>query len=139
MKFKSRTTTLLAMSALVVSSALFAGAGSASAVGNYSHATLYTINSDGSQSVAGQAIWSKDPTGSDPGDALRATDMHADGYGIVAHLSTGRKASTAGHNSPYKSPWVTGNLTEGNSYQMWACFISGGVEFGCGTKITVTA
>lgn len=139
MKFRSRAATLLATSALVVGSALLGGAGSASAADNYTYATLYTISSNGFQVVAGGAIWSMDPTGGNPGDALRAQDVYADGAGIVAHLSTGRKVSTAGHASPYTTPWKTGNLEEAHFYQIWACFVSGGVEYGCGTKVPVIA
>ncbi|MER6812025.1 hypothetical protein ABT299_22385 [Spirillospora sp. NPDC000708] len=68
---------------------------------------------------AGYAMWNGDPSGSWPGDALRAYDGLADGWGVVANLSTGRTATTVGHNAPYYSPWATGDLTEGNHYDMY--------------------
>lgn len=80
---------------------------------------------------AGYATWSQDPCDGDPGDALAASDVNPDGYGINAHLSTGRKATTAGHNSPYTSPWKTGDLPEDQTYVMWACAEKGGVEYAC--------
>ncbi len=85
----------------------------------------------------GYALWSRDPCGSDPGDALKAGDEYADGYGIHAYLSTGRMASTAGHSSPYESPWVTGNLPEDTAYGMNACLEKGGVDYACTAGITV--
>ncbi|MFE2925734.1 hypothetical protein [Streptomyces goshikiensis] len=80
---------------------------------------------------AGEAIWSQDPQGSDPGDALMAYDGLADGLGIHAYLSDGRKASTAGHASPYYSKWVTGNLTEDHWYTMTVCTEKGGRDITC--------
>ncbi|WP_225830909.1 hypothetical protein [Streptomyces sp. NK08204] len=80
---------------------------------------------------AGEAIWSQDPANGDPGDALRAYDGLADGLGIHAYLSDGRMASTAGHASPYYSPWVTGDLPEGNWYRMTVCTEKSGVDISC--------
>ncbi len=84
---------------------------------------------------AGQGWWSADPGGdingdgrADPGDALSATDEVADGWGVEAHLSTGRVASTRGHSSPYWSPWVTGNLPEDTYYLMWVCVVRGSAQ-----------
>jgi|tagenome__1003787_1003787.scaffolds.fasta_scaffold20976185_4 hypothetical protein len=90
-------------------------------------------------SWAGYAEWSQDPCGGDPGDALSATDELADGYGINAHLSTGRVATTAGHSSPYTSKWKTGDLTEDKTYLMWTCVEKGGVEYGCTGGIYVSS
>ncbi len=58
------------------------------------------------------------------GDTLIAYDGLPDSYGIVAHLSTGRVASTAGHDANYTDE-VSGNLPEGNPYTMWVCVVKG--------------
>lgn len=80
---------------------------------------------------AGEAIWSQNPHGSDPGDALMAYDGLADSLGIHAYLSDGRMASTAGHGAGYYSKWVTGNLPEGHWYTMTVCTEKGGVDISC--------
>lgn len=69
------------------------------------------------------------------GDKLEARDLLADGYGIEAHLSTGRVATTDGHASPYTAT-KTGNLPEGNSYQMWVCVFGHGYKT-CSNKVWV--
>ena len=69
--------------------------------------------------IGGYGQWSDDPVGSTPGDAIKACDTVADGWGIETWLDYNRDgyvdriASTRGHNSPYCSGWVTGNLAEG--------------------------
>lgn len=97
------------------------------ASGNYWDVVIY--NGNGQETGMGQ--WSQDPQDGNPGDALRAYDALADGYGIHAYLSDGRMASTAGHSSPYWSPWVTGNLPEGNWYTLTVCTEKGGVNYSC--------
>lgn len=67
----------------------------------------------------GLALWDSD------GDKLQATDPYADGWGVIAHLSTGRVASTRGHSAPYISPWVTGDLPENHAYTMWIEMVRG--------------
>jgi hypothetical protein len=64
------------------------------------------------------------------GDLLIAHDRLADGYGIEAHLSTGRVASTAGQSSPVTVE-KPGNLTENRSYEMWVCVVKGSFERCC--------
>jgi len=73
---------------------------------------------------AGQVEWNPDPDDSGPGDTLYAYDPAADGWGVEAHLSTGRVASTRGHPSPY---WAqkSGNLPEDHNYKMWLKFVKG--------------
>lgn len=67
----------------------------------------------------GYGQWNPDPSGSIPGDSIRACDTTADGYGIETWLDINRNgsidriASTRGHNSPYCSPWASGNIAEG--------------------------
>jgi hypothetical protein len=48
----------------------------------------------------GDAEFDADPDALHPGDSIRATDSFADGWGVTAHLSTGRSISTRGHDSP---------------------------------------
>lgn len=74
-------------------------------------------NTDGN--YVGLALFDQDPMYGHPGDALYATDAYADGWGVIAHLSTGRTASTVGHSAGYTTPAVTGNLPEGHTYSMW--------------------
>lgn len=87
---------------------------------------------------AGSANWNGDPRGATPGDALAAYDNLADGYGIVARLSTGREASTLGHTAGYFTGWVTGNLPEGHHYQMWVSIQKGTTSISS-DPITVTS
>ncbi len=101
----------------------------------YTYADLYL--SDGRD--AGFAEWSRDPCGGDPGDSLRAWDGLADGYGIYAYAGTGWIANTAGHDSPYYSPWATHNVAEGSQYNMEACREKGGKLYECSKIVTVTA
>lgn len=103
-----------------------------------SSAKVWTIDVYNNGHYAGSANWNGDPRGSTPGDALLAYDSLADGYGIVAHLSTGRTASTLGHTAGYSSGWVTGDLPEGNHYDMWVS-IQKGTSSVSSAKVTVTA
>ncbi|MES4907314.1 MULTISPECIES: hypothetical protein [unclassified Streptomyces] len=78
---------------------------------------------------AGYAEWRQDPGNGYPGDAMRAHDRNADGYGIEATLTyDNRKATTRGHNAPYDSPWATGNLPEDRKYVMRVCVVRGTAE-----------
>ncbi|MEG3628908.1 hypothetical protein [Streptomyces poriticola] len=86
---------------------------------------------------AGYANWFADPQAGWPGDLITAYDSKSDGYGIEAHLSNGRVASTRGHNAPYTDK-ASGNLPEGKSYKMWVCLVKGSWS-SCSSKITVTA
>lgn len=94
---------------------------------------------------AGTGYWNQDPGGdlngdgrTDPGDALIAYDGAADGWGVEARLSTGRIATTRGHNSPYWSPWATGDLPEDRTYTMQMCLVRG-TSVHCGTSVLVTS
>lgn len=101
------------------------GAGTASAEDSFSFS--YATQPDGDDGAinvtnnswndkAGSAIWETD------GDAISASDELPDGYGIEAHLSTGRIASTRGMASP---AYVrkTGDLLENTRYTMWVCVV----------------
>ncbi|WP_329246008.1 hypothetical protein OG223_11240 [Streptomyces sp. NBC_01478] len=65
-----------------------------------------------------------DPT---PGDAIRACDDDADGWGVTAYLDVGRNgtwdrtSTTAGHAAGFCSGWETGNLTENTKVTLKAC------------------
>lgn len=73
----------------------------------------------------GEAFFDSDPVGGAPDDSLYATDAYGDGWGIVAHLSTGRTASTAGHAAPYTTPAISGDLPEQQPYLLWAELVKG--------------
>ncbi|GHJ56792.1 hypothetical protein Nm8I071_60990 [Nonomuraea sp. TT08I-71] len=80
--------------------------------------------------TAGYGWFHADPVGSTPGDALKACDLDADGYGVKAWLynrNTGnliRTASTAGHSSPYCTGWQTGDLPEQTPVWLKVCKVS---------------
>ncbi|MCL7382443.1 hypothetical protein [Streptomyces sp. 35G-GA-8] len=98
---------------------------------------VINVNNNTWGESAGNGWWRADPIGGSTGDTLIADDVLPDGYGIEAHLSTGRVASTAGHSSPY-SKEVSGNLTEGNTYQIWVCVVKGSFSK-CSSKFNVKA
>lgn len=104
--------------------------------GNYYYIELY-LNGN----VAGEATFSADPMGSSPGDSIMAFDATSDGWAVETKLQVGsetRIASTKGHNAPYHTPWVTGNLPEGQTYQMKGCVIGGSTTM-CTPPDTVTS
>jgi hypothetical protein len=71
--------------------------------------------------MGGYGVWSADPSGSNPGDAIKACDTAADGWGIRVTLYTAgssRTVTTQGHASPYCTGWGTGNLAEGTVVQI---------------------
>ncbi|UUU32480.1 hypothetical protein JIX56_22670 [Streptomyces sp. CA-210063] len=140
----ARKTASFLTTALLVGGAMAAGTGTASAAPSITWGTVvFTESGDRTISIyadgvfAGSGEWQKDPSGSNTGDTLVAWDPVADGYGIEAHLSTGRIATTRGHNSPYEVK-VSGNLPEGNKYTMWVCLVRGDYR-GCTSKYSVTA
>lgn len=138
MRFTRRTATLTASATLLVGGLLTAGTGPAQAdgtptvtmgtdtSGNYTYVDIYENGR-----LAGGAWWSRNPTNGDPGDALAAQDLLADGYSIDAQLSTGRVATTSGHDAPYVSPWKTGDLPENQEYFMRACLEKGDADQLC--------
>ncbi|MBO1335122.1 hypothetical protein [Streptomyces sp. VRA16 Mangrove soil] len=124
---KMRTGALLAAATLLATAATALGSGTASAATSFytvcrhlsSPSEWEAIAYDQDDHYVGLALFDQDPYGSSPGDALYATDSYADGWGVVAHLSTGRTASTRGHSSPYTAGPVTGDLPEGNHYYLY--------------------
>ena len=123
--------------ALLTATAVFAGTGATLGTSTASAAPVFRfdgfpISGPGGKnfqitvfnnsSRAGSASWVADPVANSAGDTLAAYDGLPDGYAIEAHLSTGRVASTRGHNSPYFIE-KSGNLPEGNSYTMWVCVV----------------
>ncbi|MFJ2946561.1 hypothetical protein ACIO8H_02780 [Streptomyces sp. NPDC087226] len=93
---------------------------------------------------AGSATWNQDPSGSTPGDAIRACDTKSDGWGIEAALDYNydgvidRYVDTRGHNAGYCSPWKGGDLPEGKSVRMYVTPVKGG-SYGPSTYIDVAA
>ncbi|MDH2389034.1 hypothetical protein QCN29_09565 [Streptomyces sp. HNM0663] len=83
--------------------------------------------------LAGSGYFNADPSGSVPGDAIRACDLSADGVGIEVRMDinpsgawrTDRVASTRGHNSPYCSPWMSGNIAEETTVALKICAVKG--------------
>jgi hypothetical protein len=96
--------------------------------------------------LLGWAGWSRDAGHGDydrngrldPGDAILASDNAADRRAVQARLSTGRIASTRGHNAPYNTGWKTGNLPEGHTYILRACLAWGSSTY-CSPGGRVTA
>jgi hypothetical protein len=142
---------LLASAAVMAGATLSAGASSADAATPGGALRVERVASpDGvgvitwylwtGDTLRGKFQWSDDPNGSNPGDSMRVTDSYADGEGIEADLITdpARIATTAGHNSPYTSPWNTGNLPEGGEYSVYLYLVAGGVSTYLQT-VTVTA
>lgn len=86
---------------------------------------------------AGRAWWNADPSNPAPGDAIKACDDRADGWGIIVSLDIGRdgdidrEATTQGHSSGYCTPWVSGDIVEGTPVTIHACKISGRVTEKC--------
>ncbi|MFC8587720.1 hypothetical protein ACFUGD_24685 [Streptomyces sp. NPDC057217] len=99
--------------------------------------TAILVSNESMGREAGQAEWWQDPSGGLPGDTLAVSDHLADGYGIEAHLSTGRVATTRGHNSPY-STYKSGDLPEDHVYKMWVCVVKGSWQK-CSSKIDVAS
>ncbi|MFE0806159.1 hypothetical protein ACFW4M_02205 [Streptomyces sp. NPDC058794] len=100
--------------------------------------TIYAPNS------AGSATFNADPSGSIPGDAIRACDTKSDGWGIEAALDynfdgiVDRRVDTRGHTAGYCSPWKSGDLTEGKSVRLYVVPVKGS-SYGPWTYIDVVA
>ncbi|MDX3073260.1 hypothetical protein ACIP98_19790 [Streptomyces sp. NPDC088354] len=138
-KSRNRIATVLAATAVAVGVSFGAGAGAATAAPRLT----YTWSSyDNGESVvlylyadgdyAGYVNWNADPDSfGTPGDALRAHDDTADGWGIEGRVLSAqvyRTASTRGHSSPYTTPWQTGDITEGHRMLLDACLVKGSEE-----------
>ncbi|GAA2338358.1 hypothetical protein OKJ48_09915 [Streptomyces kunmingensis] len=79
-----------------------------------------------SGSSPGYVEWNPDPYNGIPGDSMRVCDTKEDGWGITAKLRkdddgqyNDRTVTTRGHNSPYCSPWASGNLPENTIVGLW--------------------
>jgi len=134
--WSKRLVTLLAASAVMVGVSFGTGAGTAVAAPKLTYdsswyqsgkSVVVYLYADGD--YAGYVNWNADPEGNDPGDALRAKDVAADGWGVEGTVSEPgwlvREASTRGHSSPYTTPWQTGNLIEGTPYSLTVCLVKG--------------
>ncbi|MFD3540410.1 hypothetical protein ACFWUQ_13040 [Streptomyces sp. NPDC058662] len=97
--------------------------------------TAITVFNETEQEEAGSGQWWRDPAHGATGDTLAVYDDLADGYGLEAHLSTGRLASTRGQNSP-SYDIVTGDLPEDRQYEMWVCVVKG-TWSKCSPKVAV--
>ncbi|MEH0844531.1 hypothetical protein V6U81_19295 [Micromonospora sp. CPCC 205711] len=73
--------------------------------------------------------------GGAPGDAIQACDSLADGWGVEVWLDTNpgsgwdRKASTRGYNSPYCSPWASGDISEDTLIWIKVCMVKSTTEY----------
>ncbi|MEU3727930.1 hypothetical protein AB0E81_00720 [Streptomyces sp. NPDC033538] len=81
----------------------------------------------------GRAEWNANPSGSTPGDSLRACDTNADGYGVKAKMFNSnydvvRTASTSGLSAGQCTSWKSGNLPEDNRFQIITYRVKGGNE-----------
>lgn len=132
-----RIASLLAATAMAVGVSFGAGAATAAAAPRLTVQTSWY--QDGKSVVAylyadgkyaGYVNWNADPVfGGTPGDALRAHDDTADGWGVKGIVSEPgwivREASTQGHSSPYTTPWQTGDLTENQHLSLDVCLVKG--------------
>ncbi|MCX5092949.1 hypothetical protein OOK36_29505 [Streptomyces sp. NBC_00365] len=93
---------------------------------------------------AGKGTWNADPDGSTPGDAIRACDTKADGWGIETALDYNydgvmdRRVDTRGHAAGYCSDWLGGDLKEGRTVRMYVTMVAGS-SFGPSVYIDVVA
>ncbi|MFF4411349.1 hypothetical protein ACFYY8_02410 [Streptosporangium sp. NPDC001559] len=139
---RGRVAALLTTAALLTGGSLTVGSGPASAALSVRFApsgtpTGFQIEVYRDGDLAGAAEWVQDPVGGSPGDTLYAYDVSADGYGIEAHLSNGRVATTRGHNAPYTDR-RSGDLPENQHYTMWVCLVKGSSST-CSAKYGVTS
>jgi hypothetical protein len=90
---------------------------------------------DTAGNLVGTGEFRADPSeGGAPGDAIKACDWFADGWGIETQLDvnpgsswdTDRSVNTRGHSSPYCSGWATGNLTENTPVAIRVCLVKSG-------------
>ena len=104
--------------------------------GHFGDYTWYDLYWNGT--YRGAVLWSRDPDGSGtPGDAMYARDDAADGKGVLGRLSTGRVASTRGHDSPHHS--LEDRQPDGGPrYSMTVCLVRGGWD-ACDGPFTVHA
>lgn len=132
---KTRIAAALATASLLTGAVTVLGSGAAEASKNdFTTKCQYLSDTKEWEAVAyntdgnyvGLALFDQDPQYGLPGDALYATDSYADGWGVIAHLSTGRTASTVGHTAGYTTPPVTGNLPENHTYSLWVEMKKGG-------------
>ncbi|MET8831616.1 hypothetical protein ABZX40_37930 [Streptomyces sp. NPDC004610] len=126
LRTKRRIAALIASTTLLVAGTVVMGAGTAAAVPDFT-VKFSGVSNNGSFTVAvynngryaGLAEWNADHVAYSPGDAMRAVDRLADGWGVEAVLqSPYRKATTQGHDSPYITSWKTGDLPEGQTVKM---------------------
>ncbi len=89
------------------------------------------------QVTGGYGEFNQDPSAEGPGDAVRACDTKSDGWGVEVEIdihndgTVDREIDTRGHNSPYCTPWATGDIVEGTVvkvivYQVKGSDIGGG-------------
>ncbi|MEU9883613.1 hypothetical protein [Streptomyces phaeochromogenes] len=134
-KMRNRIATLLVATAVTVG----IGSGTAVAAPRLTYTDSYyqdgqslTVYLYADGDYAGYVNWNADPDSfGTPGDALRAHDGGADGWGVkgtVFNANVYREASTQGHSSPYTTPWKTGDLTEGQRLTFNACLVKGSEE-----------
>ena len=92
------------------------------------------IYSDDDLIYRGTGYWSMSPAYDEPGDAVKACDGRADGWGIEAQIDidpsgatfhVDRVATTRGHTEGYCSPWATGNIRENTPVNLRVCKVKG--------------
>ena len=93
--------------------------------------TLFNPSDD----APGDGKFQADPYAGTPGDAIRACDWLADGWGIEIRLDTNpgtgwdRTATTRGYNSPYCSGWASGDIAEDTLIWIQVCMVKGSTEY----------
>ncbi|MFE2357904.1 hypothetical protein [Streptomyces parvulus] len=101
--------------------------------------TIYASNGGGS------GTWNADPSGSIPGDSIRACDTKSDGWAVETSLDYNydgvidRRVNTNGHTAGYCTPWKTGDLTEGKTVRMYVVPVKSNGSNGPATYVDVVA
>ncbi|MEU0433039.1 hypothetical protein [Streptomyces sp. NPDC006290] len=98
------------------------------------------VEAYGAYEGGGYGVWMQDPGYDElddpaPGDAIKACDIKADGWGIEVKLDINRDGSyertisTRGHASPYCSGWDSGNIAENTPIRMKVTKVNGDTSY----------
>lgn len=97
----------------------------------YAHACVYCAGE-------GYVQYNADPTPLVPGDSMRVCDVVSDGWYVQGWMldlggKTLRTGKTYGHNAPYCTPWMGGDLKEDQRLTMVVCLVKGTETKDCRT------
>jgi hypothetical protein len=95
------------------------------------HSQLGALSVQRLDGYGGYGQWNPNPSGSIPGDSIRACDNTSDGWAIETWLDSNRDgtidriASTRGHTAGYCSAWKAGNLPENTYVNIYVVQVKG--------------